>query len=186
MCDPVTATMAVGTALSAAGMVQAHNAQVSAAESQNRANNLMLQSANDSYNSQLMQLGERDEQIKDKYEEDMSARALEALKEQAMIRVASAESGLAGVSMMRQIGESEFNKGQDIASMNKNKAMDLRQNGFQKEGLYAELMNRHNGMPQPNAPSAIGTGLQIAGMSTSNYGSYQQYKATKAQYTNKG
>lgn len=96
--------------------------------------------------------------------DNMSARAREAMIEQAHLRVVSGETGLAGVSADRLATESAFNRGTDIASIASNRTNALNQAYLEARGAASSGQSKANSITQP---SLLGTGLQIAGAGAS-------------------
>ena len=105
--------------------------------------------------------------------EQMTARAIAARKEVATMRAAGAETGLTGNSYDKAIQESMFNAGQDLASIENNKARQTSQNTMQLRGIRAGA-DSAIASANANSGSLLGTGLQIAGAGLSGYTDYKK------------
>ena len=105
--------------------------------------------------------------------EQMTARAIAARKEVATMRAAGAETGLTGNSYDKAIQESMFNAGQDLASIESNKARQTSQNAMNLRGIRASA-DSSIANARANSGSLLGTGLQIAGAGLSTYTDYKK------------
>lgn len=126
----------------------------------NRQNSALAQAAIVNNEAATEQYRQIDAQATD----NMSARAREAMIEQARLRVVSGETGLAGVSADRLTQESKFNEGTDLASIASNRTNTLNQAYLEARGGAASMQSKANSI---NRPSLLGTGLQIAGAAAS-------------------
>ena len=164
MCAPplLIATFAV-SALSA---VSAYSQAQDSAEAQVRNTEVGYQnSAN-----QAAEVQQEQNQIAT---EQMTARAIAARKEVATMRAAGAETGLTGNSYDKAIQESMFNAGQDMASIENNKARQTSQNTMNLRGIRASA-DSSIANARANSGSLLGTGLQIAGAGLSAYTDYKK------------
>lgn len=146
MCDPMTAIAVVSAGVQyLGGQQQAKNAAI--------ANNNAAQ-------LQYQQINEKQGQINDQSAVDQSERNKQGLLERAKMFSIAGESGALGISSDRILGDSFMQEGTDMASLEKNRQNSIKQTGW--EGKQAEgQANANNTKAYANAPSLIGTGLQI-------------------------
>jgi len=142
-------------AVSAVSAVASYVGGQSQASAQNKA-------AWDNYNANQQIMAEQAQQIAASANNETSERKIQAHIEQAKLRVAAGESGVAGNLVDRFYQDSEMQEARDIASIETNKANRLKQNGLETQGLYARAQGQAN-EASSNAPSLLGTSLQIAG-----------------------
>lgn len=162
MCTVAIATLAIA-AISA---VSAYSQAQDSAEAQVRNTEVGYQnSAN-----QAAEVQQEQNQIAT---EQMTARAIAARKEVAAMRAAGAETGLTGNSYDKAIQESMFNAGQDMASIENNKARQTSQNTMNLRGIRASA-DSSIANARANSGSLLGTGLQIAGAGLSGYTDYKK------------
>jgi len=138
MCEVTTLLTIASTALGYIGQQQQAKAQ------QNAIN---------------QQYATQQEQINQKAAQDMSQTAREAMLERGRLRVAQAESGLAGVSQDRHQNALDFKLGTDLSTLEYNRQNSISQS--QAEQAAASSRVDH--------PSLFGTGLQIASAGYSGY-----------------
>lgn len=181
------ALMAFQVVSSVAGYMNS-NAQADAAQDQARrqaeANN---KSAWDNYYAQKSQLEEQSNQITASASNELSERAKSAAIEQARIRTASAESGVAGLSVGTLIADSAFQEGADRGGIITNFQNKQKQNNNELKGANARAASQSNsGYNEANntiqranssRQSLLSTGLQIAG-SVGSYGVSQGWGKT--------
>lgn len=149
MCDPATIMLAV----SAASAVASYAQQQDAARKQEHA-------AEDNYRAQQEQLAQQQKQVNEGAAQQESERARAMLIEQGRLRVASGEAGVYGNSVDRSMNESVFNAGTDITTIENNRRNGILQTGNEANSLRAKAQGIVN---TSNRPSALGTGLTIAG-----------------------
>lgn len=147
MCEPMTIIAATSAVVGAVGARQ--NAE---GQAKNMARQRAVQ-ARQQHSAASDQAGQRVKQ----------ARA-----EQARLRVAAGEAGIAGQSFEAQLMDSSFQLDQDLARINSNAAMA---NEAGNEQLATAFSNVNN-------PSLLESGLQIAGVT---YGAHRASKAIDAQ-----
>lgn len=148
MCDPLTAI-----AVASAGMTYLGGQQ--------QANNAATAN-NNAAKLQYQQINEKQGQINDQAAVDQSERNKQGLLERAQMATIAGESGALGLSSDRILGDSFMQEGTDMASMEKNKQNAIRQTTW--EGKQAQgQAQAGNQKAFDNAPTLIGTGLQIAG-----------------------
>jgi hypothetical protein len=204
MCDAgsVMAVMSVASfAISAVGTITQTMAQQQAAQeaytSQVAYNNQLIEQQNawyqkqvnsitESYRLQNETINEQQVQINAQAVDQMSEVARKALREQAQVRVAAGESGLAGITMDRLINEPFVTAGMDIATIEANRASALKQSQLNLEGIKANTQSQLNNAytqaskrnPEPsyNGPSWLGAGLTIAGQGLNAYSEYENTK----------
>lgn len=148
MCiDPATATMMLTIASSALAYV-----------GQNQQAQAQMDSIAADDQSQQAALIEQQRQINSQAADKMNERAKQAKIEQGRLRTIQGESGLSGNSQDRVLGESLFNEGTDIASIEGNREASIKQSRMQAQ---ATRSSSRNSLASVNQPSLIGTGLQI-------------------------
>lgn len=162
MCDPISA----GIGVSVLSGVVSYKQQSDAAATQ--AHNIEVGYQNSA--NQAAELQQEQSQIAT---EQMTARAIAARKEVATMRAAGAETGLTGNSYDKAIQESMFNAGQDMASIENNKARQTSQNTMNLRGIRASA-DSSIANARANSGSLLGTGLQIAGAGLSTYNDYKK------------
>ena len=112
------------------------------------------------YDQQMLTYQEQQSQVNKNATDQMSQRARENAIQAARIRAVSGESGLSGNTNDRILGESMFNFGTDVSSIESNRLAQQRQLNQEAKGIRAGTQTT---MSQIQRPSLIGTGLQIAG-----------------------
>ena len=142
MCDPVTATvLAIGSAALGA------NSQRSTARRQLRSN--------------ATQREQQQKQLQAQASVKAGERVTQAQAEQARLRVAGGEAGISGLSFEAQLMDSVFQTDQDLALIGKNLA-------FADQASETRFQSANNSV---NNPSALQTGLAIAGAGVGAYNS---------------
>lgn len=170
MCDGVSeatiAAMAISTAAAAASAAQ----QAQNARRQSEA-------AQSAYDSEVVQTKNQQVQVGQASAAQQSDRARQALVETGHLQALANESGTAGGSDDRVTNEADFNAGSDIATIQANTASQQRQLINNLNGSYATAEQRDASIVNP---SLIGTGLQIAASTTSQYtaGQYAKQRAS--------
>lgn len=140
-------------AISAAGTVYSAYQQNEQAKAQEKA-------AQDNYNAQMQQEAQKQTQINQGAAQQENERVRAAMIEQGRLRVASGEAGIGGNSPDAQLRESMFNEGTDITTIENNRRNGILQTGNEANSLRAKAQGIVN---TSNRPSALGTGLTIAG-----------------------
>lgn len=169
MCDPVTigvASLAIGTASAGMSFMQ-QSQQASARDKAIKAN----------YSQQMDTFKVQQAQVNKQATDEMSARARENQIEAARLRVVNGESGLFGNTNDRILGESYFNLGSDVASIESNRAAQQKQLTQEAKSIRAGTQSQ---MSQVTRPSLIGTGLQIAAGATDAATIYKGLKAPRS------
>jgi hypothetical protein len=163
MCDPVTGTITLASVAGWASVASVAVGYVSAskaADKQDDANR-------DNYAQQSEAASRQYAETNKQAAQEMSQRAHEGMVERARLRVISGESGLSGVTTDKIAGESDFNQGTDIASIESNRRAQNLQTQSNANGLRATTQSR---LAAISRPSLLGTGLQIAGAGADYYG----------------
>lgn len=158
MCEPTTILMGLSIATAAAGAV----AQADTAKQRQRSVNEQADARAEEINAQkTIEAGERVKQ----------ARA-----ERARLRVAAGEAGIGGVSFEDQLFDSFLQEDLDLGNLAKDKEFQLR----------ATEANRRSGLAQSQGPSALETGLNIAGAGYAGYSAGLQIKDTRKRVESPG
>lgn len=157
-------------ALTIAQTVVAHRESAKYADAQNKA--VLADYAN-----QTATMNERATQIHAQSADEISERARAAKIEQGRLKALAAESGLGyGVTADRIMNESEFNEGQDIASIQTNYSRALKQNARETAGVYAKAQGD---IATIKRPSRVMSGLKIAGAGLDAYNDYKNPNPTR-------
>lgn len=148
MCDVMTG-LAVFTAVSSfmGGQQQAQNVSTAAEE------NVLAR-----YEQSEVEA----EEVIDSTAVDMSERHKQGMIDRAESMAIAGESGALGFSTDRLMADSYMQQGQDLMSMEQNKANRLAQIDVNNKAYRAQGQTQAN-VAYNQAPSAVGTGLQIAG-----------------------
>lgn len=161
MCEPTTATyamMAIAAASAATSYYQTD---------QNAKNQKAM--VEDGYEKERRAILQQYEQINQTAQQDQSERHKEYLQENARIMTVAAEAGLGGATDGRIQAEASNNAAQDMATIESNRQRQIEgahtQGGARQSQAAAQLAGIRR-------PSALGTGLQIAG-------SYAQLQAAQ-------
>lgn len=152
MCEPTT-LLAISAGISTLSAAAGHAAQSRQAKAEASA-------ATESYNMDQAQLAERYNQQNQELNQQQTQRTREAMVERGRLNAAYGEGGVTGGSLDRVLNQSEFNLGQDLATMGANRDNLTRQTRMEGLGLRANAQSRMNSIKQP---SFIDTGLKIAG-----------------------
>ena len=113
------------------------------------------------------------EQVIDSTSVDMAERHKQAMIDQAEARAIAGESGAQGFSTDRLMADSYMQLGQDLMSMEQNRSNHLAQIDVDNKAIRARGQSQAN-TAYNQAPSVVGTGLQIAGTVA------QAYQTTEA------
>ena len=170
MCELSTALLAA-SALQIGQTVLGHVDASQQASAQSKAI-----AANDAQQQETMR--ERMKQYNAQAVDQKSERSREAVIERGRLRAVQGESGLTGNTQSRVIGESYFNEGYDMSSIESNRKKEVAQVQLEAKGLRAHSQSQLHSVRQP---SLIGTGLQIAGIAANTRATQQLGKQrTKA------
>jgi hypothetical protein len=150
------AAAAIPVALQIASVAASFGMAAHSASQQNKA-------IEQGYAQQMQAVQQQYDQINAQSSQQMSERALEAMKERSRMRVLAGESGVAGITEDRLMNESRFNEGTDMATIEANRSNNLKQTHLDAQGMRAGQMRQ---LSQIRQPSLIGSGLQIAGIYT--------------------
>jgi hypothetical protein len=132
------------------------------------------------YAQQMVTVQEQYRQINAQSAEQMTERARAAMIEQSRLRVIAGESGISGgVSEDRIMRESKFNEGTDMATIEANRANNLKQTHLEAQGMRAGSVKQ---LSQVKQPSLIGSGLQIAGIYYEDKAKQDQLKKGKSKH----
>lgn len=88
----------------------------------------------------------------------------QARAERARLRAASAESGLAGISIEDTLNNVDMQAGTDLAYIETNRY----------NNIANSRLNQQSALNSIQQPDWVATGLQIAGAATGSYADYQQ------------
>jgi len=140
-------------------IISAVSAGVSYVQGQQQASNV-AKAANKSTSISYQQENERLQQINEQSSLDQSERIKQGLLERAKLATIAGESGALGLSSDRLILDSFMQEGTDMASLEKNRLNNEKQSAWSKQQAEAGGQSTINNA-YGNAPSLIGTGLQI-------------------------
>lgn len=127
----------------------------SQAEAQNKA-------AWDNYDAQKLTLDQKSKEISQQSANQETERAIQGQIERGKMRTLAGEAGLGGNLIDRWNQDSTMQESKDIASIETNKANQLKQTLDQYKGAYSYAQGQSN-VAASKSPSAIGTGLQLVG-----------------------
>lgn len=165
MCDGVSEATMIAMAVSAA-------ASAAAAVQQSQVAHRQTDAAQNAYDQGVLQIKNQQVQASQAASTQMSERARQAMVETGHLEAISNESGTnGGGSNDRVTNEANFNSGTDIATLQANAESQQRALADQARGAYSTAEQRMSSIQQP---SLIGTGLQIAASTTSQYASQQR------------
>lgn len=99
-------------------------------------------------------------QLNDRSAMEQSERVKQGMLERAKIATVAGESGSLGLSADRLIGDSFFQEGTDMASMEKNRQSEIAQASMEGQQIQARGQVG-NSQIASRAPTLVGTGLQI-------------------------
>lgn len=154
MCDPVS----IATVLTVASGAM----QYQAAKQNSKFMRDQLQAEGET-NSQA--INDQINQIQNQAGIDMSARAIEAAKERARLRVASGEFGVGGVSPDIAEKRVSFSEGYDLSTINNNRTAAQKQAVLEGRSTQARTLTGiyQNRGPDP-LTSALTIGANVAGL----------------------
>ena len=182
-----TATMAglqaVSGAVSAMGALMSYQQQQSqykAEQARYRQNQLLAQR---SMLEQARQVSIREEQERSAAMDRLRQSNIEAAKVQGRMVASAGEAGVSGMSIAGLLADVERTKLNNEGTINRNFDSVLQQGRVDREGLLSQAEGRVNSMNIPQAPSLLGTGLQIAGIGLDSYSKYRS-KLPKPVYNN--
>lgn len=164
MCDPISiaaasfAVSAISTGVQYDSTRRAANQQADAIRANTSANDAALQ----------LQQG----QIAEQTTQQMSQRAVEAMRERG--RLTAALGGMGGTTADRVLNESGFNEGQDMATLTAN--AQSREFQAQNERV-AGARHANQELASIRQPNLIGAGLQIAGAGLNAGATYYDQKS---------
>lgn len=161
MCEPTTLA-AITLAVSAASSVAAYSAQRQQAKAQEHA-------AQDAYIANQTALDVQQNQVNEQASQEMSARALEALRERGRLRTIAADMG-SGNSMARLEGEVNLSTATDLATIERNREMREQQAQLEKRGMQSHAQSQVN---LSKRPSAVALGLDLANSGLKSYSTYR-------------
>lgn len=172
-----TATMAglqaVGSAVSAMGALASYQQQQSQykAEQQRYKQNQLL--AQRSMLEQARQVSLREEQERSAAIDRKMQSNIEAAKAQGRMVASAGEAGVSGMSIASLLADVERTRLNNEGTINRNFQAIKQQGQVDREGLLSQAEGRINSMNIPQAPSLLGTGLQIAGIGLEGYNKYR-------------
>ena len=123
--------------------------------------------------AQYAQTAEKQKQINEQTALEASERQRQGLIDRAESMAIAGESGALGYSTDRMMSDSYMQLGQDLMYMEQNKSNQLAQIDVDNKSIRARGQSQAN-TAYNQAPSALGTGLQIAGTVA------QAYQTTEA------
>ena len=160
MCDPVSISLSIGSALaSVAGTLSSASSMAKAAERQSYA----AMEANALNQSSLRN---RQQELADKEQLDSFERMRQSLRDEAKIVTSAAEGGVVGGSILAALHENELGAAYDLNIINKSSATNVRQTnleGIRYRNQTQSLINE----AQSRVPSGLTAGLNIAGSALS-------------------
>lgn len=105
------------------------------------------------------------DQINAQASTDMSARAIQAARERAALRVAAGEAGVSGNSPAISEMRSQFAEGYDITTINGNRLAMLKQGALEGDAAQSRLRSDYNRYAPPSPlASALTIGANVAGL----------------------
>jgi len=170
MCVPVAVyagVMAVMSIATAAMSVKQAN-DTSKREAEN---------ANNAAAADYAALEEQAAQTDDVYRAEAAKSQLEALREQATIRVAQGESGLSGASSLREMAASKLKASTELSTLESNRTNTAMQTEREKSKISADNAGRV-GAAKSKRVGAAAAGLQIVGSGLD--GAYKGYNIGQA------
>lgn len=173
MCDPATIA-AVTLAASYAAPVAAAASSIAGFVGQKQQAKAQEMAAQDAYIANQSALDQQQLQQNERASQQMSARALEAMRERGRLRAIAAEIG-GGNSTDRLMGEVNLTESTDMATIERNRAMAESQSQLQKKGMQAQAQGQIN---TSNRPSALGLALDLAGTGLNAYNKAPATKST--------
>lgn len=153
MCDPATVILVASTAIQIGSAVASHQAQSKQAKA-NKANAL------DAMMDTFKDISLQEAQHKEAAAQTLLQADRQAREDEALARVSAGEAGVSGASVDALIGDLAARAGEFKTTQQKNLDWTLSQLDRQRKGAQSTAQSRIAGVP---APSAIGTGLTIAG-----------------------
>ena len=160
--------------LAAAGLSAVTTAvQISA---QNRIASAQAEAAEKAAETDLHLLELQEDQIIDQKNQEINERRMQAMREQAQLRVSFGEAGVLGNSPLRQLHTALLQSEKDVAQIESNKQDQLLQNQFERERVAARGQGRIN-QAESRMSGPLSSALQI-GTSAAKSG-LAVYQATK-------
>lgn len=153
MCGVTEAFMGIMAAVTAATTTMTIKNQNDMAEAQ-------AEQANASAQSQYNALQEEERQINSQAALEKLERQRQALRERASLRVATGESGVAGVNPTRELANVGVQESYDMAILEENRQNKVYQNQSNKGAVQAEAKAR-NLDAMSKYTGALSSGLQI-------------------------
>ena len=157
MC-PVEITLAIASIASTAA----------AMDQQRRAANQQADSAEEAARIQQQTLAQRNQQEAIATTQQMSERQRQYLRERGAIRAATAESGLSGISPLRNLVSAGANLEMDYDTIATNNAFARQQSMTEAMGIAAQRQSRIDSA-MASVPSSLGAALQIGMAGTQGY-----------------
>jgi hypothetical protein len=164
MCVPVAmavagATAALSMATTAYGINQ-----------QNKAAGQAMEAAETAAQNDYMLLDMKQHQMNDKATLEKFDRGRQALRERAMVTVASGEAGIGGSSVLQQIGDTFMQQEYDTDIMEGNRLNAANQNMAERQGVFADASSRYN-EAKSNVSSPFASILKIGSAGVSGFAS---------------
>lgn len=170
MCNPAIAVAiisAVATAASTAMSISAQNDQAEAS----------ADAAKNAAAADYQQQVEQQSQVDQQSAIEKSERARQAMIERASLRTAQGESGLAGISPLREMNAIDMKQTYDMSIMDANRNNKIKQIETEKNSTYVNAQGRVN-TANASKVSPLMAGLQIGMSGTS--GALQGYTYGKS------
>lgn len=156
MCEPATVTAVIAGVMAVAGAA-------TTAVSINAANNqaeAQVDAANKSAAADYISQTTQQDQVNQQAAQEKMQRAQQAMAERAKLRVTAGESGVGGLSPMKDIAETYMNQGLDASTLETNRANKVRQIQNEKDSTSATAQGRRN-VAMAGMSSGWTAGLQI-------------------------
>lgn len=131
--------------------------------------------ARQSWELQNQQESERQKEESQASSQQISSVNREASKARASARVAAGEAGVSGLSVDALLADFDRQEASSVNAINYNREMNARQSSMNLRGIRANAMNQLSSTRfKPVArPSALNSGLEIAGMGLDAYTKYK-------------
>lgn len=150
-------TMAIMAVISAAAAAASTTMSIQAANNQAEA---QVDAANKASAADYVSQTTQQEQVNQQAAQEKMQRAQQAMAERAQLRVTAGESGVGGLSPMKDIAETYMNQGLDASTLETNRANKVRQIQNEKDSTFATARGRRS-VAMAGMSSGWTAGLQI-------------------------
>jgi hypothetical protein len=171
MCVPMVAIAAAQVAITAAAAAAEYDGQRRSANQQRDAELANLHARDASLQFQENQVNEQASQ-------QMSERALEAMRQRGRLQAAFADSGVSGNSQVRAFNSVDMASGMDMATIEANRSGQIAQGQDQKRSASRQATQDIQAI---RMPSLLGAGLKIVGSGIDAYSGYRANTANLPQ-----